>query len=137
MNNVLCRMTDAKLNECTHKSDTESMDRAIREESYATSPMVAVKSVGSGEEDLHTSFEAAISDRLLAMRERVERMSGSLPYTQQHRYNTDALPVLKKQPKKVVLLGGTWVRSVLFGCFGLMLTLIGFDLMALLILYTR
>ena len=144
MNSVLCRTTDATLNECLLESDRMSMDVAHGrdasgpyEESYATAPMAAVSPVSLGEEELHTLFESAISSRLSAMREQMDRISGPLPSTPSRWYETDVLPVVAKQPRKLFVFGSSWQRTLLYGSLGLMLTMLGFDLMGLLVLYTR
>ncbi|GAC1393610.1 MAG: hypothetical protein NVS4B11_22650 [Ktedonobacteraceae bacterium] len=137
MNSVLCRVTDTELDECRMQSAMVNVNEATTEESYATAPIAAVRPTSSSEEDLHTLFEAAISGRLLAMREQMDRISGPLPDNQQRRYETDVLPAIEKQPERIQLLHGTWQRIVLFGSLGLMLTMIGFDLMGLLVLYMR
>ena len=139
MNSVLCRATDVALHECLFESDTMNMMNMAPhdEESYATTPMAAVQSASFGEEELHTLFESAISSRLLAMREQMDRISGPLPYRQLRTYETDVLPVVAVQPKKHLMFRSPWQRTLLYGSLCLMLTMIGFDLMGLLVLYTR
>ena len=104
---------------------------------YATAPMATVQPARLGEEELHTLFESAISSRLLAMREQMDRISGPLPYTQSRWYETDVLPVVAKQPKPHVAFRNRWQRALLYISLGLMLTMIGFDLMGVLVLCTR
>ena len=139
MNSVLCRVTDATINECLLEADVVHMNAAPDEELYATAPMAAVQPVDCGEEELHTLFESAISSRLLAMRDQMDRISGPLPYyPQQRRYETDMLPIVEAEPKKKTLvLCNPWQRTMLFGSLCLMLTMLGFDLMGLLVLYVR
>jgi len=138
MNNVLCRETDMALNECSIQSDVISMDTSMNEESYITAPMAAIVSpINTTEEELHTLFEAAISGRLLAMREQMNRISGPLAAHQQCRYETEALPVIKKQPVHMRLFNSPWQRVIVFSCLGLILAMVGFDLMGLLILAVR
>lgn len=137
MNSVLSRATDAALNKCVLASDMVNMS-ATSQESYATSPMAAVRPASlDEEEELHTLFEAAISDRLLAMREQMDRISGPLPYNQQRRYETDMLPVIEKQPERTDAFQNPWQRAILYGSLGLMLAMLGFDLMGLLVLYAH
>ena len=137
MNSVLCRTTDATLNECLLESDRMSMDVAHDEEAYATAPMAAVPPASLGEEELHTLFESAISSSLLGMREQMDRISGPLPSTPSRWYETDVLPVVAKQPRKLFVFGSSWQRTLLYGSLGLMLAMLGFDLMGLLVLCTR
>ena len=130
MNSVLCRVTDAVLNECVR------MNVVPDEVSYVTAPMAVVQPANLGEEELHTLFESAISSRLLAMREQMDRISGPLPCSVQPRnYETEKLPLI--QPKKTPLFSRSLQRTILFGSLGLMLAMLGFDLMGLLVLYTR
>ena len=137
MNSVLCRTTDAALNECLLESDKMSMNTAHDEESYATAPIAIVQPASLDEEELHTLFESAISNRLLAMREQMDRISGPLPYTQLRSDETEVLPVVEKQPKRRSVFRHRWHRTLLYCSLGLMLTMIGFDLMGLLVLCTR
>ena len=138
MNSVLCRVTDAAMNECLSEAGVVHTNAAPDEELYTTAPMAVVQPVDSSEEELHTLFELAISSRLLAMREQMDRISGPLPhYTQQRRYETDMLPVVDARPKKTLVFHNPCQRTILFGSLGLMLTMLGFDLMGLLVLYAR
>ncbi len=138
MNSVLCRETSVALNEYSVQSDVISMDTPISEDSYATAPMMAVvRPTSMSEDDLHTLFEAAISSRLLAMREQMDRISGPLATRQQRHYETEALPVIKKQPVNMRLFNSTWQRVIVCSSLGLILAMIGFDIMGLLILAAR
>ena len=137
MNSVLCPTTDTILHKCLLESDTMNMNEAHYEESYVTTPMAVVQPVSLGEEELHALFESAISSRLLAMREQMDRISGPLPYTQLRTYETEMLPRVVMQPKKRFVLRHSWQRTLLYASLGLLLTMIGFDLMGLLVLYTR
>ena len=137
MNSVLCRTTDAALNKCPLESDKMNMNVAQYEESYATAPMAVVQPANVEEEELHTLFESAISSRLSAMRTQMDRISGPLPYTQSHSYETDVLPVIATQPKKLFMFRSSFQRTLLYGSLCLMLTMLGFDLMGVLILCTR
>lgn len=138
MNNVLCRDTDVALNECDVESDMISMDTSMNEESYMTTPMVAmVRPVSTTEEDLHNMFEAAISTRLLAMRTQIDRISGPLSPSRKRFYETKTLPTFKTQLANIYAFSSLLQRIVLFGCLGLMLAMIGFDVMGLLILAAR
>jgi hypothetical protein len=134
MNSVLCRTTDAVLNEYVLASDKMNMNVEHFDESYATAPMAVVRPASFGEEELHTLFESAISSRLLAMREQMDRISGPLPYTQSRSYDTDVLPVVTKRP---FVFHRSWQRTLLYTSLALMLTMIGFDVMGLLVLCTR
>ncbi len=138
MNSVLCRETDVALNECNVSSDMISMNTSMDEESYVTAPMMAaVRPSSTTEEELHDMFEAAISTRLLAMREQMNRISGPLTPNQKHFYETETLPTFKTQLVNMYTFSNRWQRIVLLSCSGLMLAMIGFDVMGLLILAMR
>jgi len=100
---------------------------------FATAPMKAVTYHQENEEELHTSFEDAISDRVLAMNRQLQRLSGSLVEV---RCTEPHIDVLVKQG------GFTWrpalpLRVWRLAGLALMLVLIGFDLMGLLVLHMR
>ncbi len=138
MNSVLCPTTNVMLNECTFETDRNSMDVALYDEAYATAPIAAVQPPCFGEEELHVLFESAISNRLLAMREKMDRISGPLPHTSTHSYETEAPPVVvPTQKRNLLVFHHRWQRPLLYSSLGLMLTLLGFDLMGLLVLCTR
>ncbi len=138
MNSVLCRETDTVLNEYSVQSDVISMNTSMDEESYVTAPMMAVvRPSSTTEEELHDMFEAAISTRLLAMREQMNRISGPLTPSRKRFYETETLPTFKTQLTNMYAFSNRWQRIVLFGCLGLMLAMIGFDIMGLLILAVR
>ena len=137
MNSVLCRETDVALNECSVSSDMISMNTSMDEESYVTAPMMVVRPTSTTEEELHDLFEAAISTRLLGMREQMNRISGPLTLNREHFYETETLPTFKTQLANMYASSSRWQRTVFFICLGLMLAMIGFDIMGLLILVAR
>ncbi len=138
MNSVLCLSTDAELDDCRTQTDMTTMVNApTLEESYATTPMRAlnaVRLVSDDEEELHTSFEEAISGRLVAMQGRLSRISGPLLHNQHTHRDTDPVIVPVNQ-ESTRSFGKAWQRRVLFGSLGLMCVTIGFDLMGLLVLH--
>ena len=143
MNSVLYGETDAALNECDTQSDMRSMNTSMNEESYVTAPMMAIVRPGNTtDEELHDLFEAAISDRLLAMREQMERISGPLSMSHKrsmqtealHPYEAETLTTFKAQLANMYTMSYRWQHVLLFVCLGLMLAMLGFDVMGLLIL---
>ncbi len=155
MNCTLCRPTDTELNE-----NFVQGTMTVAENAYATVPMVAVKTVYQqpDEEELHTSFEEAISDRLIALHSRLDRISKPLSNTQDLHYDTD--PVLSaslKNTTATLALGhvrathstdqlkpsptfshpmvNSWQRIMIFACLALMFMLLGFDVMGSLVLH--
>jgi pimeloyl-ACP methyl ester carboxylesterase len=122
---------------------------------YTTEPMPAIKKLvyqQPDEEELHTSFEEAISDRLLALHSRLDRLSNPTLAIQGAERNTD--PVLSTSasirnttaPQKFTpgvahshqledVSHFAWKRMTIFACSAIMFLLLGFDLMGLLVLH--
>jgi hypothetical protein len=101
---------------------------------YSTTPMPALTiSRLPDEEELYTSFEAAISQRASAIQERLHRMQSlKLPDT------GSLLPdpsISGVRPSARLFKGKRpWQRYIVFIALALMFTLLGFDLMGLLVL---
>ena len=132
-------------------------DTAVVEDRFVTMPVLpAVPAYQpANEEELHTSFEQAISDRLLAVNKQLSLKSGPLAHTERLELNTEPLgqgrhhssmtnvtpataPLQQRSGKLLPeLLGNVWQRSIIFASLTLMLMLLGFDLMGLLVLYMR
>ena len=137
MNSTLYMATDVN-SSCVHT------DALIVENMYATVPMAAMQLAYKplDEEELHTSFEEAISDRLVALDWRLKHLStSSLCYTHdtimpstRPSVNT---PVTQTATCSSSRLGNIWQRGITFIGLALIFTLLGFDLMALLVLHMR
>ena len=121
------------------------------EDWFATTPalLVAPSNLLSDEEELHTSFEQAISDRLIAVNKRLSLISGPLTNSQQiHAQTTrplhqtylpanEANDMPSSRPAACAPANSpaiSWQRSILLGGLALMLLLVGFDIMGLLVL---
>ena len=118
---------------------------SLLEDQYATTPVAVVQPAFQfqGEEELHTSFEQAISDRVMAVNRQLSRLSGPITGTGYLQPHTDDL-VNTDIPTMVVPLpavanpsshGNIWQRTVLMICLCLILVMLGFDLMGVLLLY--
>lgn len=129
------------------------------EDQFATTPMSVFRPLPShcqqpNEEELHTSFEQAISDRVLAVNQRLSRLSGSLhplalsqetpiPPTmaplpeRDDCFSAPSVPTGIQQSRSKGWFGKRWQRNTIFIGFVLSLMLVGFDLMGLLVLSTR
>lgn len=143
MSSTVCVTTDVALDNYALHMDTMSV-----EDNYATAPIGAIQPFYErlNEEELYTSFEEAISDRLMPLRERLDRIS-----TQPLQYTTDPVVLSStacKLPEEVMPLPALphstvrpsfnkWQRVVIFVSLALMFMLIGFDLMGLLVLHMR
>jgi NH3-dependent NAD+ synthetase len=132
MNSILCSSTDTELD---IRRITANMPAP--EDMYATAPMALLRPAyrQPSEEELHTSFEEAISDRVLAVNRQLQRLSGTLNSTRQVQPQTSSW--LKKQ---VLALHSSsfekaWPKGILFAALALMLLMVGFDLMGLLVLH--
>jgi len=133
-------------------------DTAVVEDRFVTMPVLPAAPAyqPANEEELHTSFEQAISDRLLAVNKQLSLKSGPLAHTERLELNTEPLsqrnqvqssitnftpataPLQQRSGKLLPeLLGNVWQRSIIFASLTLMLMLLGFDLMRLLVLHVR
>ena len=135
-------------------------DTAVVEDQFVTMPVLPAAPAyqSANEEELYTSFEQAISDRLLAVNKQLSLKSGPLAHTgrlelnteplsqdrlnSHHRSMTNITPAtapLKQRSGKLLpeLLGNVWQRSIIFASLTLMLMMLGFDLMGLLVLHMR
>ncbi len=109
------------------------------ESAYTTVPTAVVKPAfqRANEEELHTSFEEAISDRLLALHPRLDRISQSLPSA----HNNETVQCQSVQVQEQGKQQGHFLnvniqqRITIFACFALMFMLTGFDLMGILVLH--
>jgi len=124
---------------------------SLIEDWFATTPalLAAPSYLLSDEEELHTSFEQAISDRLIAVNKRLSLISGPLTNSQHihaQRAQTTGplhqtyLPANDKPSPRPAAYAPTnspetgWQRSLLLGSMALMFLLVGFDIMGLLVL---
>src|SRR5438128_12492965 len=127
-----CPTADSELNACfdtlTFRTDAwQTQDR------FATMPVLAAIPAyqPSSEEELHTSFEQAISDRLLAINKQLSLISGPLAHMQSLHFNNEfpsqsdaityvKLPSVALQQKSVklqpALLLNAWQCNVVFSC---------------------
>jgi NH3-dependent NAD+ synthetase len=132
MNSILCSSTDTELD---IRPITANMPAP--EDMYATAPMALLRPAyrQSDEEELHTSFEEAISDRVLAVNRQLQRLSGALTSTRQVQPQTGSW--LKKQVLALHSSSFEKVcpKGILFAALALMLLMVGFDLMGLLVLH--
>ena len=151
MNCTLCMTTDTTFDELLFQNTTAT------ENIYTTTPMPAVRKPiyeRSDEEELHTSFEAAISDRLLAIDSRLSRLSNPMLDVQYAERDTNAtfytgilakntaMPekYLQVMPtidnlKPVSRFRSTWRHTTILACSAIIFVLLGFDLMGFLMLY--
>lgn len=133
MNCTLWRSVDTDAAEFDEKFVQEVITDI--ESAYATVPTAAVKPAfqRADEEELHTSFEEAISDRLLALHPRLDRISQLL--SSAHDNDTVECQSVQVQSKQHGFFLNVQQRITIFACFALMFMLTGFDLMGMLVLH--
>lgn len=129
----------------TLKADLTT-DTSMIEDWFATMPAVpaVLSQQVPDEEELHTSFEHAISDRLFIVNRKLSLISG--PLTDPERVHLQATQRLNHSysiPKVEMTasstphasMKGTWQRGLLLVSVALMFLLVGFDIMGLLVLH--
>jgi len=123
-------------------------DTSMIEDWFATKPAIPVVSSQQkiDEEELHTSFEHAISDRLIIVNRRLSLISGPLTDPERvHLQNTQRLIRSHSMPNVEVVahsiphasMKGRWRHSLLVFSLALMFLLVGFDIMGLLVLHAH
>ncbi len=124
--------------------EQRTTDMPLADDRFVTEPIVTIQPEPLSEEELHTLFEQAISDRLLAVSERLSRISGPLthrPETTRHERCAHSVAVgivPSTRPQDSMsssLLSHTWQRSVTLVSLALLFMLLGFDLMGVLVLH--
>ncbi len=120
---------------------------------FVTEPIIAVEPAYRqfNEEELHTLFEQAISDRVVAVSARLKRISSALndclpvsPETTSQRMHQAPVEIVPsnwlpdfREKTRSLLLGSLWQRSFIIANLAVMLLLTGFDLMGVLVLHMR
>ncbi len=134
MNAILCRTTDVELASCELSS---------LEESYATAPLAAVVPLPQllSDEELHTQFEKAIGNRLLAVSQRLSLLSTSTAHVSAASKSKQSSALVQAEDS-ISALSSSFLREklrpiVLLSCFAVMFLLLGFDLMGFLVLHAR
>jgi hypothetical protein len=133
MNGTLCKTESLVDDLFSHTTSTPAP-----QDCFATAPMQAIwrEPDCQREEEVYTSFEAAISNRVLALK---ERHISTYVETGAHRR---ILPAMDLANKAFTLWHNIcskriWKRGALLFGAALMFMLLGFDLMGLLVLHAR
>ncbi len=123
----------------------------VDDDQFATQPVPTVETADKqlSEEELHTLFEQAMSDRMEAnsvcLRPTSEQLTHR-PKATHHRWDVSSVEVepSTEQSRQCSaagtwssLLNMTWQRGITLTCLASMLVMTGFDLMGLLILHMR
>src|SRR5258708_31858451 len=133
MNSTLYMSTDVNRS-CVHT------DALLVEDINATAVQPAYEVLD--EEELHASFEEAISDRLVALHWDLKRLSTSSLYYTHDTILPSTRPSVKTPVTQTATcpssrLANRWQRGITFIGLALMFMLLGIDLMWLLVLYMR
>jgi len=139
MNGTLCR-TESLVEGMFHRTTETPAPQDL----FATAPMKAMvlEFDWLREEEAYTSFEAAISDRVLALKGRRIGMNegagaGARGNVKSAKGTMGALASRAVATWHKVCSARVWQRGLLFVGMALMLMLAGFDLMGWLVLYAR
>ncbi len=129
--------------------DTRS-DTSELEARFATMPEMPAYQQ-SNEEELYTSFEAAISNRACLLNRQLSLKSGPLTYSGAQYAQPTTEPYsnafvksidIPELPQPQVRFSSSyssnaWQRTIVFACAALMFMLLGFDMMGLLVLHAH
>lgn len=134
MNGILIKPAGIELD-----SSYSTIDTATMEDMYSTTPMVVVQPTYQqpDEEELHTSFEEAISDRVLAVNRQLSHLNSVHTGNLYVRAQTSAPLKGDGMVVRPMLPRRTWQQGMLFVAIAFMLLMLGFDLMGLLVLHMR
>ena len=111
-------------------------ETSASEDMYSTTPLIVMRSMyrQPNEDELHSSFEEAISDRVYALNKQLRRLSvpliDNVP-VQSSMYSHVELPA---KPTHFTLLSPGSRQVMLLITIAFMLLMVGFDVMGLLIL---
>src|ERR1700693_2262240 len=130
MNSILYNPAETELDIRCITTDT-----GATEDIYSTTPLTITRSLyrQSNEEELHSSFEEAISDRVLVLNRQLRRLS--IPLTDNLSVQSPMSSVVKMP--SLTSLGRASRQAILSLAIAFMLVMVGFDLMGLLVLYMR
>ena len=111
-------------------------ETAASEDMYSTTPLIVMRSMyrRPNEDELHSSFEEAISDRVFALNKQLRHLS--VPLIENVSLQSSMRPQVKIQSKPIhfTLLGPDSRQVMLLLIIAFMLIMVGFDLMGLIIL---
>src|ERR1700694_1509530 len=142
---IECLTVDSELDLRCFNADAYVDESSSVEDRFATMPVLTVSPLTQplSEEELHTSFEQAISDRLMIVNQRLSLAIGPLTYTYPLRSHvhteplgyTDVHPPVAEQQQHAAHTKSSWRRKLTYACLALMFTFLGFDLMGMLMLH--
>jgi hypothetical protein len=113
-----------------------STETVAFEDVYSTTPLIMMRSIyrQPNEEELHSSFEEAISDRVFALNKQLRHLSVPLIDNLPAQSPMPAVVELPSDPTRFTLLKSRSRQVMLLIAIAFMFIMVGFDLMGLLIL---
>ena len=111
-------------------------ETAASEDMYSTTPFIVMHSIyrQPNEDELHSSFEEAISDRVIALNKQLRHLSVPLIKNVSVQSSMRLQVKLQSNPTHFTLMRSGSRQVVLRITIAFMLIMIGFDLMGLLVL---
>jgi hypothetical protein len=111
----------------------------VRDKAYATMPMAAVMTIcqTSEEENLFTSFESAISERASTLHGRLSSQRVGHAVAALYRDDCCKHATSVQQTRALSPTHKKWQSCIILVALALSFTMLGFDLMGLLVLYAR
>ena len=106
---------------------------------YVTTPMPTFRPVFQqpNEEELYTSFEEAMSERVLAVNRRLSHLSRAHRSVRQSVSHVEGGKSSRESGGAFARVGNAWQSRLLLMSLALMLVLLGFDVMGLLVLHVH
>jgi hypothetical protein len=131
MNSIVHNPAETEPDICCFTTET-----AASEDMYSTTPMIMVRSINrqSNEDELHSSFEEAISDRVFALNKQLRHLSVPLIDNISAQSSMSAVVKLQSNPTRFTLLRPGLRQVMLLIAIAFMLIMVGFDLMGLLVI---
>jgi hypothetical protein len=113
-----------------------STETVAFEDVYSTTPLIMMRSIyrQPNEEELHSSFEEAISDRVFALNKQLRHLSVPLIENLPAQSPMPAVVELPSDHTRFTLLGSRSQQVMLLIAIVFMLIMVGFDSMGLLVL---
>jgi uncharacterized membrane protein YccC len=104
-------------------------------DAYATEPMCVVlpSTQLPREEEVYSAFEQALSDRQVALHQKLQRLSSAQITTQLKHTLTHQ----REHSQRSITLQRAWRLAILSGIFAFIFTLLGFDLFGILLLLLK
>jgi hypothetical protein len=131
-------MNDMVYNPAATEPDIHCMttETTASEDLYSTTPLIIMRSIyqQANEDELHSSFEAAISDRVLALNMHHRFLNVPIIDNVSSQSSNCAIVVQGINPKRFTALRPGSRQMMLYIAIAFMFIMVGFDLMGLLVL---